>query len=265
MTRTRTTWGKAGTWIAGTALATLLALTGYSLLGGEGNEARTSAKDGAPPHSTGPVSPGATYEVPRDWTEPERWTVLPRGERVDERGSQVGYPHTRDGAVAMLAATSTFSAEGDQSIGDEQTRIFRSYVVQEDQTAEKAARMAEVTRKTDAGDARRMGIAPGEPFPPGAYIRTVTVGYEVVFSSDDEVGMWLLARTMEKTGETARETTAYIRAVVGARWEDSDWRMSGDVGRRTKQAMAGRPGPRIAAPGDARFNSEGWTAIRAAS
>ncbi|MFD4371093.1 hypothetical protein [Streptomyces sp. NPDC058486] len=267
MTRTRTTWSKAGTWIAGTALAALLALTGYSLLGDEGDEASVSGKGGTPSQVTGsPTGPPPTsYDVPEDWTEPERWTALPRGERVDEQGNQIGFPHTREGAVALLAATNNHSAEGEHSLGDEKNRLFHAYVSPEDQTAENLRKLAEMTRKTDERTARRMGVEAGQPLPAGAYIRTVTIGYKIYVASDDEVVAWVLARTVEKTGETEQESSAYIRGILAARWENDDWKMSGAVSRRFVPEATSRPGPKIAAPGDAAFNREGWTAIRAAS
>ncbi|MEU2237267.1 hypothetical protein [Streptomyces vietnamensis] len=108
--------------IAGAALLAVLALTGCGPFGGDAGS-QTPAKGGASPSSPPavpavqpapePSQSSTAYEAPDDWTEPERWTALPRGSRRDEEGSEVGFPHTAEGGVAMLATANTTSIEGE--------------------------------------------------------------------------------------------------------------------------------------------------------
>ena len=50
------------------------------------------------------------------------------------------------------------------------------------------------------------------------------------------------------------------------RWaEDGDWKLSSAATVRASEQVQGKARPQMAAPGDAAFNSAGWTAIREAS
>ncbi|MGA5425166.1 hypothetical protein ACPCKX_33720, partial [Streptomyces lavendulocolor] len=111
-------------------------LTGYLMFSGGDSASSTPARGGTSISS--PVGPLPSYADPQDWTEPERWVALPRGQRTDAGGSEVGFPHTVEGAVAMLKAANTTVIEGDRSNVDEQLRIYRSYVGKVDQSASNA-------------------------------------------------------------------------------------------------------------------------------
>ncbi|THA65384.1 hypothetical protein E6R60_33255 [Streptomyces sp. A0642] len=263
MARTRGTWNTKGTWLAGVALVAVLALTAYALLSGGDDEPDTPAKGGA--SASASPSPSATYAPPDDWTEPERWSALPRGERTDERGSQVGFPHTTEGAVAMAAAANTTVVEGSTSNVDEQLRLYYGYIGQADQSAAAAERVELSAGESDKTIARSMGVKPGQPLPSGAYVRSSVVGYKVVKKSTDEVGVWLLSRVVQKAGETVKEEGSYSRTLVGALWQGGDWKLSVSATRRAQDAAQGQSEPQMVAPGDAGFNAAGWTAIRAAS
>ncbi|WP_392892933.1 hypothetical protein [Streptomyces sp. LN699] len=267
MARTRGVWNTKGTWAAAVALFAVLILTAYAMLGGD--DAATDAQaptKGAPSAGvSGPASPEATYAVPDDWTEPERWTALPRGQRTDERGSQVGFPHSLEGAAAMVVAANTVRIEGDRLAVDEQRRMYHSYFGQGDQSAGNLKTIEQGGNDTDKQLAGEMGIAAGQPLPSGAYVRSTAVGYKVVKKSGDEVSLWVLARVVQKTGETAKETSSYTRSVVGAQWQRGDWKLTTDALARALKDAEGQDEPTIAAPGDAAFNSGGWTAIREAS
>ncbi|MFD4865268.1 hypothetical protein [Streptomyces sp. NPDC058412] len=266
MSRTRGAWNTKGTWAAGVALATVLLLTAYSLLAaddGAGSEA--PAKGGASPSASSPASPAPTYAAPEAWTEPERWVALPRGQRADERGSQVGFPHTAEGAAAMAAAASTSRIEGEKSAVDEQLRFYHSYMGKGDQSPENAKKIEQTAQQTDQNIAREMGVSAGQPLPPGAYVRSHVVGYKVIKKSPDEVSVWLLGRVVQKAGETKKEEDSYTRTLLGVQWQDGDWKVTADATRRAQTDIAGQAQPQMVAPGDEAFNEAGWTAIRDAS
>ncbi|MEU9998128.1 hypothetical protein [Streptomyces sp. NPDC050848] len=267
MSRTRGTWNTKGMWAAGVVAGAVVILTGYAMLTGDGDGggADAPAKGGASVSASGAPSPSASYAPPEDWTEPERWAALPRGQRTDERGSKVGFPHTAEGAVAMLAATSTTSIEGDRSNVDEQLRLYHSYAAAAEQTPDKAERLERNATKTDETIARSMSVTPGSPLPPGAYVRSHVVGFKILSKSADEVTLWLLSRTVQKNGEMAKESGSYVRAVIGAQWVDGDWKLTSQAGQSAAQKASGQAKPAIVAPGDAEFNAAGWTAIREAS
>ncbi|WP_330335805.1 hypothetical protein OHS33_39420 (plasmid) [Streptomyces sp. NBC_00536] len=266
MSRTRGTWNTKGTWAAGVLLAVVILLTGYAALVGDGDEAQTPAKGGgASPSVSGAASPEATYAPPQDWTEPQRWTALPRGQRTDDRGSQVGFPHTAEGAVAMTAAGNTTRVEGDHSTVDEQVRIYNSYLGKGDQSAQAAEQIKLNAQASDKTLAQEAGVPAGQPLPSGAYVRTHVVGYKVIKKSADEVTVWLLARVVQKAGETAEEKGSYTRTLAGAQWQDGDWKLTAAATIRAQQDTVGQSEPAMVAPGDDAFNDAGWTAIREAS
>ncbi|KOG56413.1 hypothetical protein ADK75_07575 [Streptomyces virginiae] len=267
MSRTRGTWNSKGIWAAGVALAAVLVLTAYSMLAGGDDGADAPAKSGASasPGATGAASPAPTYAAPADWTEPERWTALPRGQRTDDRGSQVGFPHTVEGAAAMAAAASATRIEGETSTTDEQLRIYHSYMGKSDQTAENAKKIDTAGQQADAALSQEMGVSAGQPLPSGAYVRGTVVGYKVVKKAADEVSVWLLTRVVQKTGETKQEDGSYTRTLLGVQWQDGDWKLTAAATSRAQQDVAGDAQPPMVAPGDAEFNTGGWTAIREAS
>ncbi|MFC7841901.1 hypothetical protein [Streptomyces sp. NPDC057382] len=264
MGRTRGTWSTKGTWFAGAALAAVLALTGYAVLNG-GDDDADAGKGGSTPSASvsAPPGPSASYEQPDDWTEPTRWVALPRGKRTDDRSSEVGFPHTTEGAVAMAAAANTVAMEADRDTKDEQLRLYYSYVSKVDQSDENAEEIELAAIETDKILHKELSAPVGEPLPPGAYMRSSVIGYKVIRESDDEVSVWLLARSARKGGETAKESVEYARILNAVVWEDGDWKLSGAATQRALNANPTKP--KIVAPGDAAFNEAGWTAIREAS
>ncbi|MFE0802681.1 hypothetical protein [Streptomyces sp. NPDC058812] len=264
MGRTKGTWNTKGTWLAGAALAAVLALTGYAVLAGGDEDTDPPSKGGSTPSASVSPGPSATYAPPNDWTEPDQWAALPRGKRTDERGSQVGYPHTTEGAVAAAAALNTVSIEGGRDTVDEQLRIYHSYVSKADQSDAHAEEIELAAVQTDKSLHQEMGLPAGGPLPPGAYMRSSVIGYKVVNASEDEVSVWLLSRAAQKAGETAKESVDYTRILNAVVWEDGDWKLSGAATQRAMGA-AQKDQPKIVAPGDAAFNTAGWTAIREAS
>lgn len=115
--------GSAGLWAAAGTAAVVLGLTGYMVLaGGDGGD--DAAGGGVSPGPSVSVSlpstPGPTYTIPADWTEPDRWAVLPTGTGTDIHGNPTGFEHTTEGALAVLAAVNSTEVEGSRSLADEQ-------------------------------------------------------------------------------------------------------------------------------------------------
>ncbi|MGW5042176.1 hypothetical protein ACWEQK_28865 [Streptomyces parvulus] len=266
MGRTRGAWNSKGTWAAGVALAALLAFTGYAVLSGD-EDSDTPSKGGSSASASGSPSegPSATYAPPDDWTEPESWAALPRGKRTDDRGSQVGFPQSAEGAVAMMTAANTTAIEGGQSSVDEQLRIYRSYIGAADQSSANAEQIELAALQSDKALAKQMGIKAGQDLPSGAYVRSTVVGFKVIKKSDTEVSAWLLSRVVQKNGEMEKEKGSYTRTLAGAQWQDGDWKLTADATAQAQQDVQGQAQPAMAAPGDAEFNQAGWTALRQAS
>ncbi|QHC33888.1 hypothetical protein [Streptomyces sp. HF10] len=266
MGRTRSTWNTRGVWLAGAAFAAVLALTGYAALsGGDDAGADRPGKAGASASAAASPGPSASYAPPADWTEPDRWAALPRGERSDSRGSQVGFPKSADGAVAMMAAANAIDIEGTRSTEDEQLRIYHSYIARADQAEQNAEQIELGAIQSDKDLARQMGVTPGQPLPEGAYMRSTVVGFKIIKQSDGEVSAWLLSRVVQKNGEMAKESGSYTRTLAGAQWEGGDWKLSAAATARAQQDVQGEARPAMVAPGDPSFNSAGWSAIRQAS
>ncbi|MDX2394936.1 hypothetical protein NJL88_33695 [Streptomyces sp. DK15] len=268
MSRTRGTWTGKGMWLAGIATAAVLALTGYGLLSGDGGDGEGAAQGKAPAASPGASqgvpSPAASYEQPKDWTEPQRWAVLPRGQSTDAHGSKVGFPHTKEGAIAMMLAGSNTAIGDGKSAVSEQLRVYRSYFAKADQTPEATRLTEEMGQSLDESLAKQMGGKPGK-LPPGAYMRTTAVGFKVVKQSENEVGIWVLSLAVGRGGETEQETSAYTRNLYAAQWTDGDWKATIAATQRVRQETGLQGAPEIVAPGDAAFNQAGWTALREAS
>ncbi|MGW4254033.1 hypothetical protein [Streptomyces californicus] len=257
-----------GVWFVGAALAAVLALTGCATVNGGGGGDRgggaVPGKAGSPSSASADPEPSG-YAQPEDWTDPQRWAALPRGKRTDERGSEVEFPHTTEGAVAALAAANTSVIEGNRSNVDEQLRLYHSYVAKEDQSEAAAERVELGSIDNGKAISREMGLKPGAPMPSGAYMRSHVVGFKVVKASPGQVTMWLLSRVTQKAGETVAEKGSYTRLIIGTKWDGTDWKLSVSASRQAQQDVQGQTEPKMVAPGDAEFNAVGWTAIREAS
>lgn len=257
-------------WGAGGVAAAMLALTGYMAVTSGDDATTTPGKNrasgtSASPTSAAPSSTAPTYTTPDDWTEPDRWAALPRGKRTDSHGNDVGFPHTTEGAVAMLAAYTNTSMDGSHSVVDEQVSTYESYMAAADQTAENTAKVKTYAVKVQQELLSKLGLTSEGDMPSGAYVRTNVVGFKVIKASQDEVSAYLLSRVTMKTGGPEKEQGSYTRTVLGAVWEAGDWKLSTDATVSAAQQAPETARPAMAAPGDAVFNDAGWTAIRAAS
>ncbi|MGW1365222.1 hypothetical protein ACWCQP_48745 [Streptomyces chartreusis] len=62
---------------------------------------------------------------------------------------------------------------------------------------------------------------------------------------------------MHKNGQTVKEGASYTRVVNGLRWEDGDWKLSGQATLAALAAAQKEGQPKMAAPGDAAFKRQG--------
>jgi hypothetical protein len=265
VSRTRGTWNTRGTWLAGAALAAVLALTGYAVLGGD-DDGADAGKGGATPSATSSAtaSPAPDYTTPDDWTEPAQWAALPQGSRTDKHGSEVGYPHTAEGAVAMAMNATNTNVEPGKNAVDGQTRVYDSYISAADHSDEAADKIEAAGQQTDKQVRQQMGVPADGELPAGSYVRTTVIGFKFLEKTEDEVSVWLLASVATKKGELEKESVEYICLLMGARWESGDWKLSGKATARALE-KAGSDKPGMAVPGDAKFSGYGWIAIREAS
>lgn len=250
-------------WGIGGAAAVVIALTLYAALSG-GSHNTTTQHHGGPstPPSSGPVP---TYTTPPDWTEPDRWLALPRGAHTTINGLQTGFPDTTDGAVAMLVNASAMNVEGSQTATGAQLTTFNTYMAAADRNAASEEKAKEHAEASQESLRRGMGLSTTGPWPAGAFVHMNVVGFKVIQASPDEVTAYLLTEVSKKAGETQPEKDSYVSAVLGAAWQGGDWQLSGKAIGDAAQQTQGQQGPAIAAPGDATFNTTGWTAIRQAS
>lgn len=251
-------------WGAGGVAAAMLALTGYAVFSDDDTPSRPGTAGGGSTPTASPT-PTPSYTVPDEWTEPGKWVALPRGKHVDDQGNAVGFPHTIEGAVAMLAASNSTVAEGGRTIVDEQLGTFESYMARVDQTPKNRANIRAQAARTDAAFRRNLGIPTEADMPSGAYARTHVVGFKVIKASRNEVSAYLLSRVTTKAGEMEKEGGSYTRTVLAAEWQSSDWKLSSAAIIRAAREIRGQQKPTMAAPGDEAFNRAGWTAIRDAS
>ncbi|MEW1926419.1 hypothetical protein [Streptomyces sp. NPDC088360] len=254
---------KATLWTAGVAAVSLLALTGYSALSGDGDEAGKGGDK--PAASQGPGKDKDTYEPPAEWDEPGQWASLPRGERRDKHGNEVGFPHTPEGAVAQMLAANSTSASRGRSMAEEQMGVYDSYVSAADKSAANRKKVQAGAVAAEEGMRKQLGIAADGQMPPGSYARTHPIGFQIIKQSKNEVSAYALSRVTLKAGETEKEQGSYSRQLMAARWEKGDWKLSTEATISATQQTKGQAAPQIAAPGDAAFTKAGWTAIREAS
>ncbi|GHB76113.1 hypothetical protein GCM10010331_75000 [Streptomyces xanthochromogenes] len=258
-----------GVWAAGGVAVAVLALTAVAMFNGSdggGDDGAAGKKASASAGRTASGAPAPTYTMPDNWTEPAKWAALPRGERSDKYGSQVGFPHTAEGAMGLaLAANSTAVQAGGRSAVDERLRTYNSYLATADRSTQAAKAVELGGIDVDKDFHQQAGVTPEQDLPSGAYMRNTPVGYKVIKAAPDEVSAWLLARVSTKTAETAKESVTYTVTVVGVRWEAGDWKLSVETTAKAQDQAQGQAAPEAVAPGDAAFNAAGWTAIREAS
>ncbi|MEV7028059.1 hypothetical protein [Kitasatospora sp. NPDC093558] len=251
-------------------LAAVLGLTAYAALTG-GDHRTPAAIQGSQPSTPVPSSPEPSasakpvpmYSAPSTWTEPARWIAVPRGSRKAVTGREVGFPNTAEGAIGMMVAASGINVEGTTTLPEQQLAVALTYMAQEDQSSSAQERVQQGAQRTEAAARTSLGLPSSGPLPRGAFMRTTMIAFKPILVTATQVTTYVLMRVTDKAGELQEEQTIYTTGILGAAWLDGDWKLSGQA-IKSAAAQAGQK-PAIAAPGDAAFNTEGWTAIRQAS
>ncbi|MET8624619.1 hypothetical protein ABZW30_12830 [Kitasatospora sp. NPDC004669] len=207
-----------------------------------------------------------TYGIPSTWTDPVRWAALPRGSRTAATtGDQTGFPNTVEGAVAVLVAGTATNLQPGTSLADQQVAIYHTYLSGADQSPDGEAKVRAKAQQTEAENRSDLGLPAAGPLPSGAFVRGNVVGFKVIQASSDEVTVYLLTKVSRKAGESSPVKDAYVISVLGAVWQDTDWKMSVKASSDAVAQTRGQQSPALAAPGDAKFNDAGWTALRQAA
>ncbi|MFE4514614.1 hypothetical protein ACFRMQ_10555 [Kitasatospora sp. NPDC056783] len=250
-------------------LAAVLGLTGYAVLIDDGNDptpqygGAMSTPSPVAPTTTASPQPAPMYSVPPTWTEPRRWLAVSRGARKAANGREIGFPDTADGAIGMMAAASLMDVEGSDTLTNQHLAVYRTYMLPSEQSPTAEAKVRQGAEETDAGTRRALGLPSRGPLPSGAFMRATMIGIKTIQVSPALVTAYVLTVVTDKGGEMVPEQRVYTVGLLGAVWQDGDWKLSGQaVKAGTTQSDQG---PAIAAPGDAAFNTAGWTAIRQAS
>ncbi|MET8540254.1 hypothetical protein ABZW03_06310 [Kitasatospora sp. NPDC004799] len=254
-------------WGSSALLAAVLGLTGYAALADHDDVPAThhasTTSASSPPVATAAPQPAPTYSVPPTWTEPERWLAASRGARKAANGRETGFPNTVDGAVGMMVAASAMRVEGSATLADQQLAVYSTYMVPAEQSSTAETKVRQGAERADAATRRALGLPESGPLPGGAFMRTVMIGFKPIQVAPGRVTAYVLMNVTDKGGETAPEKAVYSVGVLGAVWQDGDWKLSGQAVKDSAPQPDRKPP--IAAPGDAAFNAAGWTAVRQAS
>ncbi|WP_369185364.1 hypothetical protein [Streptomyces sp. Y1] len=245
----------------------MLGLTGYAALvgddGGPAPQRHDTVSSQAPPTATTAPQPAPTYSAPPTWTEPQQWLAAPRGVRKAANGREIGFPDTTEGAIGMMVAASAIDVEGSTTLADQQLEVYSVYLVPADQSPTAEAKVRQGAERTDAATREALGLPGTGPLPSGASMRSTMIGVKPIRVTPTQVAAYVLMTVIDKGGEMVPAKTVYSMGILAAVWQDGDWKLSGQA-IKDSAAQAGQK-PAIAAPGDAAFNTAGWTAIRQAS
>ncbi|WP_316528090.1 hypothetical protein [Kitasatospora brasiliensis] len=204
------------------------------------------------------------YTAPALWTEPKRWLAAARGIRKVAGGQrEVGFPGTFEGAIGMLVAADQVDVEGFGTLAEQQLDSYHTYMLPADRSPTAEQKVRAGAERAEASQRAALGLPVTGPLPGGAFTRTTMIGFKPVETSPTLVTAYVLSAVTVKAGEMEPEQTVYTVGILAAVWQDGDWRLSAQA---TKAAMErNSQKPPIAAPGDAAFNTAGWTAIRQAA
>lgn len=246
----------------GTLTAALLVLGGVMWIGGE-----EDVPEEGKPSAGASRKPGAvpTLTPQPDWVEPDRWVALPRPEETAESGLGVKFEAEELGAVAMLVAQQSYTAEKSDTVFKRQMDSYRAYFSAADRLPEREGAVREGRKQADAKVRQTLGLPAEGDYPPGVSVTSRVKGFKIYHSEEGEVGAYLLTASSYRAGETEKEQVAYSVAPLVAVWEAGDWKVSSKATQRLEPVRKANPVPKAAAVGDTRFNTQGWTAIREAS
>ncbi|MFG2821700.1 hypothetical protein ACGFX4_19995 [Kitasatospora sp. NPDC048365] len=245
-------------------MAAVVVLTTYSALT---SDEQLPAATAPPPAVSASLSPKPmqSYTIPSTWTEPVRWSALPQGSGKAANGRPVGFPATTDGAMGMVLAASSIRMSGTRSLTDEHLALYDAYMPRSDRSPDRELKVRQNAAQAEAGYRKSLELPSTGPLPSGVFVQADMVGFRIIKTTPDEVLAYVVTRLSLRPGELKPESLAYQVGALGVSWRDGDWKFSISSAEHLKEQLGNSPLPAIAAPGDAAFNTLGWTAIRQAS
>lgn len=231
-------------FVIGTSVLLVVLLIAISMSGGESSEEKPEG--GAKGDSKSTQEPLPEQTESEDYDEPAEWVELPKG-KAEEKGLAVKFPHTPEGAMAMLAASSRGGTTWDKDLA---VRSAQVYAHPEDDYAVQAARESAVGARVHVGVPRK-----GE-LPKGARLSSWPIGVQWEELSKNHVRGHVLVRLRYTPSSDEDETTEVMTVTSDAVWLDDDWKYQPTNPKVHENA------PEPWDLGSAEFSEEGWLAIQ---
>ncbi|OII64306.1 hypothetical protein BJP40_00100 [Streptomyces sp. CC53] len=233
---------RAVIFLVSLVLVLVAALVVIAVRGGD-PQATTPAP--APTAST--AAPTSAPTLPPDdgpYVAPAQYVALPDGaERVGEL--PVKFPHTPEGAVAMLVASSRNAWSFDPAKLKAGVLTYA--------TARYRDAMSASVEDGVRGNREFAGVPATGPIPPGAALNAWPIGVKWTAVDSNAVDALILLRVTSSAGEGAQPKTTLVVLPARAVWESGDWK--GDP-------TDPKPLPDPVDIGTAKFNEDGWKAIQ---
>lgn len=197
----------------GALLLTVMALQGRYF----GSQAADGTSPEQAPAPTAVTTPSPSSQAGDEATNPAPAASrlrLVRG-RHTANGVQVGYPHSRQGAVSAAVEYWTQLATLDP---DRKAAIGRE--IADANWAGAADFFANGALKTR----RSLGLSATEDVPPGASIQVTPMNYQLRHESRDSVTVLLLSYLVTTTPQAGTVSRSMV-APLGMRWDGLDWKV----------------------------------------
>ncbi|MGW1839633.1 hypothetical protein [Streptomyces sp. NPDC002067] len=236
--------------IALVAIVVVLGAVVIGLVAGNASSSEDKQDAGKASHPSASADPAPT-ETADDgdsgYVAPVTWVKLPDGAKK-VNGYPVQFPHTEEGAMAMLVASSRNSFSWDPKKVEEN---IRTYALDEyrDQMATAAGQGAQGVRE-------HTGMPASGPLPKGATLTAWPIGVQWTAKDSDHVTGFVLVRLTTTPGTGKKPKTELFSLPCAATWDNGDWRVQPTSPDDTPQA------PEPADLGADAFNSNGWRAIQ---
>lgn len=224
-------------------LVLVAALVVVAVSGDDSGDSKTAA----PPEQT-TAAPEPTTTLPADdgdYVAPARYVKLPNG-RGDANGLPVKFPHTPEGATAMLVASARNAWSFDAATVRAGILTYAS--------AEYRDAMAASAKDGAAGNREYAGIPATGEIPAGASLTAWPIGVKWSSAGSDTVDAVILLRVTHTAKAGVEPTTTLVVSPARAVWESGDWKV-----------QPTDPTQNIPDPvdlGTAEFNEDGWKAIQ---
>ena len=223
------------------ALVVFLAVRGS---GGNGSN-NTGAAAPTPEQSSSAPSDPAVEDPDEGYVAPEQYVALPAAKSTGAKNLPTGFPHTPEGAVAMVVA----SSRNAYTLDEAKLRAgLETYTVQQyrDVAVDAADDSIKYTRQS-------IGLPETGTVPAGATLAAWPLGVKWTAKDADHVQVLILLKVTSSPGAGQQETTKLVTTSAETVWEDGDWK-----------TQPNNPGklPDPVDLGTSAFNTAGWKAIQ---